>query len=100
MAGLTLILLSFIAFVSAAEVQDQIRKLKDDIRALQLKVEDEHDLLVQYSARVDKLDQVFAEMRQERLELSKFSLSFVLLIYDKTGRKKRPVYVVLKTQFY
>jgi chromosome segregation ATPase len=80
MAGLTLLVLSLVVFVSSAEVQDQIRKLKDDIRSLQLQVENEHDFLVKYNARVEKLEKVFAEMRQERIELSEFEFLLILFL--------------------
>lgn len=76
MASQLLILLTLILYASATEVQDQIKKLRESIQALQTQLEEDHAFLVESQARVERLEQIYQEMKQERIELCKFISAF------------------------
>ena len=78
MAGRILIALSLIAFVSASDIQEQIKQLQVDIKAIQKDLAEETDFLRNTQEKVDLLEQLIEEAISDRNEASK--KSFIIYI--------------------
>ena len=85
MAGNILLALTIIAIVSASDIQEQIRQLQADIKAIQNDLAEETDFLRNTQEKVNELEELIAEAISDRNEASKSFLLFDLPYYPSTS---------------
>ena len=85
MAGNILIALTIVALVSASDIQEQIRQLQADIKAIQNDLAEETDFLRNTQEKVNELEELIAEAISDRNEASKSFLLFDLPYYPSTS---------------
>ena len=71
MAGRIIVALSLIAITSAFDIQEQIKQLQADIKAIQRDLAEETDFLSYTQEKVDHLEELIAEAISDRNEASK-----------------------------
>ena len=71
MAGRIIVALSLITITSAFDIQEQIKQLQADIKAIQRDLAEETDFLSYTQEKVDHLEELIAEAISDRNEASK-----------------------------